>query len=206
MLQRLAVAAAVLAGVTTSACDGSRAVPDRLADGTPALPSKVAFEDIDVPVIATAVRALQAALPAACADRSRAIDRIGVTGASRTSLSRNRRALRACDWTARSAWCGSAYAQLRGMKPRDPRLTITCRGDDGEQLGFLWITPGADTSYIVVTAQGYAEAYRVVRDVPVRVTTEEVDLETSSAMVETSEHARDGRLLRIRRIEAQVSG
>jgi hypothetical protein len=125
---------------------------------------------------------------------------------SRTSPSPDGRALRACDWTARSGWCGSAYARLRGTELGDPRLTITCHGDDGEPLGFLWISPGSGTEHLVVTGNGYAEAYRVVQDIPVRVTTEHVDLETSSAVVETSEHGRDGRLLRARRVEAHVSG
>ena len=207
MLRLIAVAAAsVVCGAATSACDDERSVPDRLADGTPALFSKVAFEGVDVPVIATQVSDAEETLPPPCPGRSRAIDRISIAGASRTSRSSNGRTLRACDWTAQSGWCGSAYAQLLRAQLRDPRLTITCRGDDRESLGFLWLTPGPRTAYIVVTGQSYAEAYGVMRDVPVRVTTEHVDLETSSAMVETSEHARDGRLLRVRRIAAQVSG
>jgi len=206
LFRRLAVTVVLVCATVCSACDGDDSAPDRLADGSPAVLSKVSFEGVDVPVVATELRTPRGPASTPCAERSGAIDRTAVAGTSRTAISPDGRSLRACDWTAHSGWCGVAYAQLRQTRPLDPRLTITCHDDDGEPLGFLWISPGSGTSYIVVTGPGYAEAYRVVRDLPVRVTTTQVDLETSSAVVKTSEHARDGRLLRSRRVEAHVSG
>lgn len=199
------VAASALAGLV-SACDGARETPARLADGTPAQVSDVEFEGVEVPVIATKVEAVRGRPPIACANTSRAVDRVGVAGASRTTRSDNARELRACDWTTSWRWCGSAFALVRDEQPLDPRLSITCRGADGEPVGFLWIHPGRDTSYVVVAGRGYAEAYATVRDAPVRLTTDRVELATSSATVDVSEHTLEGRLLRAQRIEAQVSG
>lgn len=206
-MRRLAVALVMLAiGGGLAGCDDDRSIPEQLADGTPARLSHVSFEGVSVPVLATGTKRLPVPPPAACVEHSDAIDRVGVAGASRTSHSSARPELRGCDWTAASGWCGDAFARLRDEQPLDPRLSVTCRGDDGEPVGFLWIDPGRMTSYVVVTGRDHAEAYRVVRGAPVRVTTDVVDLEGSSATVDASEHTLNGKLLRTRRIEAQVSG
>lgn len=206
-IRRLAVALVMLAvSAGVAGCDDDRPVPTRLADGTPTRLSHVVFEGVSVPVFATTRERLPGPSPAACVEHSDAIDRVGVIGASRTSHSSARLELRGCDWTVASGWCGDAFARTRDEQPLDPRLSLTCRGENGEPVAFLWIDPGRRASYVVVTGRGYAEAYRVVRGVPVRVTTDLVDLEESSATVDASEHTLNGRLLRTRRIEAQVSG
>ena len=73
-------------------------------------------------------------------------------------------------------------------------------------MGFAWIQPRAGTTYIVVRGSGYAEVYAAAGDVPVRVTTGEVDVESSSATFSLSEHAKSGRRLRSYELEAQVAG
>lgn len=206
-LRRLAfVGAIVLCAAAVSACRDEPGVPDALVDGAPATVSTVAFESVRVPVIATQVRSVSNDAPASCPDGRRAIDRVGVAGASRTIPARAPRALRACDWTAPSGWCGVAFTRLRDGRPLDPRLSMTCRDAERRPVGFLWISPGPGTAFVVVAGDGYAEAYPAVRDAPVRVTTERIDSATSSATLTATEHAADGRLLRTRRIEAQVSG
>ena len=67
--------------------------------------------------------------------------------------------------------------------------------------------PGAGTRFVVVEQDGYSEVYPVAGAMPVRVaTTTGLDLERSSAVLELSEHANDGRKVRESRIEARVSG
>lgn len=200
--------AAVSLAAGIGACDSQRSLPARLADGTSARLARVEFEGVAVPVVVTkaGTPAARVRPPAACAATSRAVDRVGVAGVSRTTLSSNARELRACDWTPSSTWCGSAFALVREEQPLDPRLSITCQGAGGAPVGFVWITPGREAAYLVVGGQSYAEAYPVVPSLPVRVTTAAVERATSSAAVDVSEHALDGRLLRVRRIEAQVSG
>ena len=206
-LALLAVAVALSAsavGVTVG-CEGDPSAPERLADGGRARLSDVEFEGLDLPVITTEVRAART-VASPCAHASRTVDRVGAEGASRTSRSRDATGLRACDWTPTSGWCGNAFARMRGGRPLDPRLSITCRDPDGQPLGFLWIAPGRDATHIVVTGREHAESYPVVAGAPVRVTAGRVDLTTSSATVAVSEHGADGRRLRTRLIEAQVSG
>lgn len=189
-----------------TACENGRSVPGTLADGTRARLSTVSFEGVAVPVIATGTRAVPVEPPPTCTGSRSPIDRVGVAGASRTLVSVAAGELRACDWTASSGWCGAAFARPRTGRPLDPRLSMTCRDAGGEQLGFLWIVPGRGTAFVVVARDGYAESYPVLRGGPVRVTTERVDPDTSSVTLTVSEHAQDGRLLRIRRTDAQVSG
>lgn len=192
-------------GASVGACDSEGSVPARLADGSPARLSDVEFEGVDVPVIATKAQGAKE-VSGDCLDIAGAVHRVGVAGASRTALSSGSREVRACDWTPKSGWCGSGFAVVRDDQPLDARLSITCRGSDGEPLGFLWIRPGRETSYVVVAGRGYAEAHATVGAAPVRVTTDRVEPMTSSATVDVSEHTHDGRLLRARRIVAQVSG
>jgi hypothetical protein len=89
--------------------------------------------------------------------------------------------------------------------PPDPRLSVTCTGSDGGPLGFAWVQPSAGATYVVVVDEGYAEAYPVAGTVPVRVTTDDVDAASSSASVELSSHASDGRLLSESIVQAHVS-
>lgn len=206
-LRRLALGALLaVCGTAVSGCQDGAVVPRTLADGTPATLSSVAFEGVEVRVVATRVKAPSGSSPADCDAAGRTIDRLGVTGASRTIGVTAAPELVACDWTATSGWCGVAFARLREEQLLDPRLSLTCRGAEREPVGFLWITPGRRTAFLVVADGDYAEAYPVVRGGPVRVTTDGVDIATSSVALTVSEHARDGGLLRIRKVTAQVSG
>ena len=73
-------------------------------------------------------------------------------------------------------------------------------------MGFAWIQPAAATVYVVVRQSDYAEVYAVADDAPVRVTTSDVDLMSSSAAFSISEHAEDGSRVRSYELETQVAG
>lgn len=103
-------------------------------------------------------------------------------------------------------WCGHAFGLLAAGRLRDPRLSLGCRGADGRPVGFAWVQPSADAAYVVVSRDGYRAVYPVAGGLPVRVGTEEVDIESSSATFDVTEHARDGRRLRVYELEAAVSG
>jgi hypothetical protein len=193
------------------ACDGERRPPARLADSTPARISPVAFEGVREPVVETTARVDGVRSPPACrfaaAGASRkGVWRVSVTGESITVVSPRERAARACDRTSRAGWCGVAYARLRGGMPDDPRLSMTCRDADGDPVGFAWVSPGADAAYVLVTADGFVEAYPVVAGAPVRVTTRAVDERASTARLTVSEHSPAGRRLRSYVVDAQVAG
>jgi hypothetical protein len=216
----VALIAAILTGAAPGCLGGSSSPPTTLSDGSAARPPPVELEGVDVPIVATAVRVARAdavatqVRSASCVRTvgarvgSLVVERVGVSGTSVTFVEPRRRAAFACDSLGGSpgeaTWCGFAYGRLVAGRLRDARLSLSCE-DDGHQLGFLWIQPGVDTSYVVAHGSRYAEAYSVVPGVPVRVTTAEVDTATSSATLTISEHARDGRQLRTYMVEAQVA-
>jgi hypothetical protein len=90
----------------------------------------------------------------------------------------------------------------------DPRLDLaSCASGGGSRLAFTWIEPDRRARYVAVRHEGYAEVYPVLARLPVRVATDtNIDLGTSSASFEISEHASAGDLLRRYRITASVAG
>jgi hypothetical protein len=196
--------------------------PSELIDGSPTRRPPVLLQGVEDPAVATVVRVTRADAVASSSDAASCIaamgeadgavvERIGVNGRSITFLGPGRRTVHACDAGAVSdsegdRWCGHAFAQVGSGRPRDRRLSLTCRAPDGDPVGFMWIQPGAGTEFIVVRGSGYTEVYAAAGDVPVRVTTEMVDFESSRAAFSISEHARSGRLLRSDDLEAQVAG
>jgi len=211
------VALAIVVGCTG---DTSRP-PATLIDGSPARQPRVALEGISGPRIATRVRVAPASsargLSAGglCASAEgasgRVVERIGVSGASVTFFEPGRRGVRACDATDihRSGvepWCAHAFGRVTGSRLRDPRLSITCRDAIGDPVGFAWVQPRSAAAYVVVRQPGYAEVYATSGVAPVRVTTADVDLTSSSATFPISEHAEDGTQVRSYELEAQVAG
>ena len=211
---RLGLALLAVVGCT----HGAAAPPSVLSDGSRAHPPLVELDGVEGPALATRMRvlhpmALRPASPAARCVGDRdviLVERFGVSGMSVTFRDRDRRRLYACDATTpaadRATWCGHAFARFYSGRLRDPRLSVTCRGDDEEAIGFAWIQPVADASYVVVARSGYSEVYAVAADMPVRVTTDDVDTGRSSASFSVSEHASDGRRLRAYVLVARVSG
>jgi hypothetical protein len=199
-LAAIAAALAIAAG-----CDDERAPPARLVDGSPARALALTFEGVEGPVVATTLR--QGSPPRyGCGPPARArtiVERVGVTGASITVAVDD--GVHACDATDADSPCGQAFAP-RPLPLRDPRLSLTCRSDGGDPIGFAWVVPMSGAAFVVVQNDGYAEAYPTAGQLPIRVTTSGVDSATSSAHVELTEHAKDGRLVRARSVDAQVAG
>lgn len=208
--------------VASSGCSRDDPPPAELADGAAARPPPVLLEDIDGPIVMSRARVLpRASLKTGtpisrCVSRAAdpaavVVERVGVAGSSVTFSDSRGRELRGCDASSlrkdrATIWCGHAFARLRGGRLRDPRLSLTCRDADGEPLGFVWVQPDASASYVVVRHARYGEAHPVVAELPVRVTTKEVDADTASAALAVSEHRRDGSLIRSYELEARVSG
>lgn len=222
---RLGILAGVALATVGASCSEAPSSPTTLLDGSQARPPPVVLEGADGPTVATLTRSGDSA---SVAPGSRAavclstfekhpagsfVERIGVTGASVTYVSSDRRTARACDASTLSrearddAWCGYAFGRLESGVLRDPRLSLTCRDADGDPVGFAWVQPASAAAFVVVRQRGYAEAYAVVAGgLPVRVTTSEVDRLESRATIAISEHARDGRRLRAYELEARVAG
>lgn len=191
--------------------------PAVLLDGSTALPPPVVLEGVDVPQVSTRMRVThdRSHVPGLCASsmpaRARVVERTGVTGASVTFFGRGERGVHACDATELDGSriqrsCVHAFGRLEGRRLRDPRLSITCRDDDGAPVAFAWTQPDRAAAYLAVEQQGYAEVYAASGTTPVRVTTSRMDLATSRATFAISEHARDGALLHSYDLEARVSG
>jgi hypothetical protein len=192
--------------VAVAACRHDEPVPPtRLADGTRARISTIPFEGLGSPVVLTS--ASRARAPACALPRSGAlrVERVGVRGRSITVVSLDRQWVWACDSTVSHRSCGQAFGRLRPQGLTDPRLSLTCRDAGGMPLGFAWVEPTPTTAFVVVEQDGYAEAYPVLRQTPVRVTTSNVDVATSSARARYSLHARDGGVVGSGTLDAQVS-
>ena len=199
--------------------------PAHLSDGSAARPAPVALEGVDGPTVLTRVEVVQpgeasprdpttACIGAAGAPEVVAIERVDVHGTTVTYSGPEGRSLYGCDMGAASGadpaedgpWCGRAFGLLADGRLRDPRLSLGCRDAEGEPIGFAWIEPTADSAYVAVSSSGYSAVYPVARGLPVRVGTDDVDLETSSTTFDVTEHAGDGSRLRGYELEAAVSG
>jgi hypothetical protein len=220
-----AVSVLALVLLAVAGCTGDAPPPPtRLSDGSPARPPPVTLSGVDGPRIATRARvvppgeAKRHAATAACigsrgAVADVAVERIDADGLTVTFRDPEGESLYGCDSDDRSGggtngerWCAHAFGLLAAGRLRDPRLSLGCRDTDGRPVGFAWVQPSADTAYVVVSRDGYSAVYPVAGGLPVRVGTENVDIESSSATFDVAEHARDGRRLRVYELEAAVSG
>jgi hypothetical protein len=176
-------------------------------DGSPAVISHVEFEGVDVPVVTTLARRARAGrCGLGTSSDPSTVERVGVAGTSTTTLSERTGAIRACDGRTPGTWCGQAFARPMPRQALDPRLSVTCRGPDGKPVGFAWVVPLSRARYVVVRSKGYAEAYPVITGLPVRVTTLDIDLASSTARLDVSEHSAAGRRLADYDVTARVAG
>ena len=220
-LERLVVS--VSAALLTAGCtDDGGPAPTTLSDGTPARSPPVELQGVDEPVVATRLRIvpLTTVSPgsalARCIDGSApihgvAVERVDTRGRTITYRGSSRRAAFACDGVASASttadsWCGRAFGSLVQGRLRDPRLSLACETEGSQPVGYAWVQPGTDATFVVVGHGGYSETYRVAGALPVRVRTDDVDIDSSSARFDVSEHDRDGRRLRAYELEAAVSG
>jgi hypothetical protein len=206
-------------------CDSNEPAPTTLMNGSRAPGLAVDLEGIESPAVLTVVAASgigeidAGTIAAACiarADGDRAsgpiVVRIGVDGESVTFRTRSTRGLYGCDNSlgpreAGRKLCGVAFGQLAQGRLQDPRLDVgACATKDAAALGFAWVEPSPRTSYVALERNAYVEVYETAGRLPVRVTTNEVEIEQSRATFRVSEHGADGSLLRRYRLEARVAG
>jgi hypothetical protein len=193
-------------------------------DGSDARAPGVELEGVSKPALLTKVRSIRldevqpGTLAAECLDgpargvhpSGRIVERIGVRSESVTL--REGSALSGCDDTPgpreeHRRWCGGSFGRLERGHLRDPRLDLAgCRTTDGAPLAFAWVEAQRGTRYAVVEQSGYGEVYAVAAGLPIRISTTDVQVESSRARFEISEHDRDGRLLRRYRLEAAPAG
>jgi hypothetical protein len=139
-----------------------------------------------------------------------AVQRIGVAGESVTL--RDGSGVLGCDkggggHESGQRWCGRAFGNLYGGHLRDPRLGLECATTAGRPMGFVWVEPQVETTYVGVEQPGYVEVYAVARGLPVRVSTvADVEIRGSRASFRISEHDAAGGLVRRYVLNAAVAG
>jgi hypothetical protein len=218
----------VVVGVATASAGCERAdtsPPTRLMDGSRPAALPVDLEGIVKAPVRTSVTvtvlakikatsAISTCVRRAANDRPDGpiVVRVGVQGASVTFRNGSGTGLYVCDNSAGPRerdrhWCGGAFGELNDGRLRDPRLDMgDCVTGEGKPLGFAWIEPGPQTRFVVVSQPSYAEVYETASGLPVRVTTDDVEIERSRALFDLSEHAADGSLIRKYRVEPGVAG
>ncbi len=184
----------------------------------------IELEDVEAPVVLTAsdvVEARAVALgsraasclasrPEAIAPRAPVVTRMGVRSESITFRDTAGRSLVACDGVPgdepEGSWCGSAHGMLIDGRLSDPRLDLGCTARDGIGIGLLWIEPAPETAYVAVEQDGYVEVYATGGGLPVRIATEDVEVEGSRAFAAVSEHDAAGDVVRRYELDAAVAG
>jgi hypothetical protein len=214
-----------LAAVVQVGCLGGDGPPSELADGSPARAPSVALDGVSPRQVETRAAALDLREAATgpvsrCLATTREhvpqspiVRRIGVDGASVTYRTASGREVVACDGTDVSeghvrTWCGVALGRTRGERLLDPRLDVaSCSTPSDEPVAFAWVEPEPGTRYVAVDREGYVEVYPVIAGLPVRVAaTSGIDVDTSSASFDVSEHDGAGRRLRSYALRARVAG
>jgi hypothetical protein len=223
--RRPGVVLVALAAFAQVACLGGGAPPSRLADGSPVRAPSVTLDGVSSRQVATKAAALDlhdaATGPVArCLAATREhvprgpiVRRVGVDGASVTYRTASGRNLIACDGTAVSSehdrtWCGVALARVRDERLLDPRLDLaSCTTPSGNSVAFAWVEPGPRTRYVTIRRHRFIEVYPLIAGLPVRVAaTSGIDLDTSSASFDVSEHDTTGQLLRSYTLRTRVAG
>jgi hypothetical protein len=219
------VVLAALAAAVQIGCLGGDGLPTELVDGSAARAPSVTLDGVSSRQLGTKAAALD--LRAASTGpvsrclattrehvpRSPIVRRVGVAGASVTYRTASGRDLVACDGTDLGAdhdltWCGVALGRMRGERLLDPRLDLaSCTTESDMPVAFAWVEPGPGTRYVAVEDGAVVEVYRVIAGLPVRVAiTSGIDLDTSSASFDVSEHDDDGRSLRSYTLRTRVAG
>ena len=214
-----------LAACAQVSCFGGGGPPSRLADGSPVRAPSVTLDGTSSRQVATEAAALDlhdaaTGAVARCfaatgehVPRAPIVRRVGVDGASVTYRTASGRNLVACDGTAVSSehdrtWCGVALARVRDERLLDPRLDLaSCTTPSGDSVAFAWVEPGPRTRYVAVRRHGFVEVYQLIAGLPVRLAaTSGIDLDTSSASFDVSEHDATGQLLRSYTLRTRVAG
>jgi len=223
--RRPGVGLVAIAALAQVGCLGSSGPPSRLADGSAVRAPSVTLDGVSSRQVATkaapldlhdaATGAVARCLAATREHVPRApiVRRIGLEGTSVTYRTATGRDLVACDGTAVGSehdrtWCGAALARVRDERLLDPRLDLaSCTTPSGDSVAFAWVEPGPLARYVAVGRNSFVEVYPLIAGLPVRVAaTSGIELDTSSASFDVSEHDATGRLLRSYTLRARVAG
>ena len=223
----IVVAAASLgASLFIAACDGNESSgPATLMNGAPVSKPPVDLEGIEGRAVMTSVTTEHLAeiefgsAVAACTEQAGRdhlmepiVIRVGVSGESVTFRNKSENGLYGCDDSpgpreGQRKECGVAFGQLLEGQLQDPRLNVgACTTRDGAPLGFAWVEPVQSARYVTVEHHGYFEVYETAGGLPIRVTSDDVEIERSSAAFRVTEHGAGGELIRRYRLEARVAG
>lgn len=218
-----AIAAVVVVATGCAGGDDSTATTDQ--DPSPALPT--ALEQLDNSV-QTSVRVVPASelgraklemcerhLSVQLDDAATVVERTSLHGSNWTFLEPGGERLDGCieiphpfpdaSRVPGDPWCSAVVGTLEAGQLTDPRLSF-CTNEDGDLVGSAWIESDADVEWIVISDAKTRFIYGVAGQLPVRVMTRAVDIQSSSATIPVDYYAADGRLLRSSTFHAAIAG
>jgi hypothetical protein len=141
------------------------------------------------------------------------VETVGLTGRSVTFRIDGGRGLAACEASAHARepragpWCGTSYGRLHDGRLRDGRLDVANCLDAGRRpVAFAWIEPAPRARWLVVRGGETTEAYPVVGNLPLRVTTKDVRADEAAAVFDVAHLARDGTRLTGGSVVMRVAG
>jgi hypothetical protein len=218
-LDRLSLAALLLAVVLLTGCDSGSHRPERLLYGQAAQE----FSPVPGSVIAsgrvldgttlggrfTSCRPAEAGI----GNDAVVVERIGVFGESLTFADAGHKTVYACDGGTDAAgerkppWCGNAAGRLISGKLLDPRLDVLCRDPKGRPLAYAWVEPAAGIRWIGVDQGTYTEVYETLAGLPVRIVSARgVQPSRARATFDVTQYDSHGKELFKGKLETQVAG
>jgi hypothetical protein len=216
-LDRLSLAALLLAVVLLTGCDSGSHRPERLLYGQAAQE----FSPVPGSVIASG-RVLDGTTlggrftscrPAGVRNDAVVVERVGVFGESLTFAGADHKTLYGCDGGTDAAgerkppWCGNPAGLLVKGKLLDPRLDVLCRDPKGRPLAYAWVEPAAGVRWVGVDQDTYTEIYEVLAGLPVRIASARgVQPSRARATFDVTQYDGHGKELVKGKLEAQVAG
>jgi hypothetical protein len=195
-----------------------------LADGSPGAPPPAVLRKLGASAILTTVRAVPMhsvdARDRACVGLTTGhartpnetlVERVDHLEASVTFRPRNGPFVFGCTAAARSLgvlgrWCGHVVGEIRARHLVDPRLDIACRTPERQAIGSAWIEPVAGARWIVVRDHALVQIYPTAASLPVRVTTQVVDIPTATAVFRIEQYDAEGTRVSEATIRTAVAG
>jgi len=226
-LRRALCAAAAAAVVVVAAGCGGNDDGAAPSDGGSSPPLPPALEELDNAVL-TRVRVLSASevdgvklrmcerrLSVQLDGAAAVVERTSPQGSTWTFLEPGGQRLDGCnqipnprpdsDRPPGDPWCSAVVGRLEGDQLTDPRLSL-CESKEGNVTGSAWIEPEAGVEWIVVREGEERVIYRVAGQLAIRVMTNAVDVQTSSATIPVDYYDSDGRFLRSSTLHPAVAG
>jgi hypothetical protein len=135
------------------------------------------------------------------------VERVDVHGTSVTFDLSGGQSVYGCISRSRStSWCGRVLGRYRSGRLEDPRLDLGCRDRRGHTFGSAWIEAAPGARWIVARERGLVQIYPVVGPLPVRITTDAVDLPRASATFVVEQYDGAGTRIAFSIVRAAVAG